>query len=228
MIESPLYIHPAEARRRFKELAAGEIGRDQLAYGALLISLEDHPALDLESSLSALDALAERAKMRADGDRSGVFVLGHLRAILFDEEHFRGDNDHYHDIRNVYLDEVIERRIGLPITLSIIVLHVAWRLGLDAVGVGLPGHYLVRIRFDLSEVYLDPFHAGVTRTLPEIRELVRGLSGSDLRAEHLRAWDERETLVRVLANLRGIQERRGDARRARQAEERMRILSREE
>jgi regulator of sirC expression with transglutaminase-like and TPR domain len=112
--------------------------------------------------------------------------------------------------------------------LSIIFLHVAAKLGLAASGVGLPGHYIVKVQFALNEVYVDPFHGGTTLTLAEIAELLRQISGGSLQlaSEHLRAWSGRETLARVLANLQSMWMRAGDARRANAARERMELLAR--
>src|SRR5215212_1751021 len=139
---------------------------------------------------------------------------------------YRGETDDYYDPRNAYLNEVIDRRRGIPITLSIVFLDVATRVGLTAFGVGLPGHYIVKVQFELNEVYVDPFHDGATLTMTEIVELVSGVSGGKVRlsSEHLRSWTPRQTLVRVLANLQGMWTRAGDPRKAAAARERMDIL----
>jgi len=222
--------HPAEARRQFRELAEGEIGPGDLARGALLIALEDNPQIDVEHYLGELAAIADRVRRRGGPGEPPVFRLGHLHAELFDVAGFRGDTDDYYDPRNAYLNEVIDRRMGIPITLSIIVLDVATRIGLRAFGVGLPGHYIVKVQFELNEVYVDPFHGGATLTMNEIVELVSGVSGGKVRltSEHLRSWTPRHTLLRVLANLQGMWTRAGDARKAAAARERMDILQRED
>lgn len=222
-----MLIHPAEARRQFREFAAGEITNENLAHGALLIALEDYPRLDVNGYLDELNGLAARAKRKCVGGEPPIFHLGHMHAELFDVDGYRGDTTSYYDPRNCYLNEVIDRRMGIPITLSIIYLHVATRLGFIAFGVGLPGHYIVKVQFELNELYVDPFHGGSTLTLPEIAELVRQTSGGSktLAAEHLRAWSGRETLARVLANLYSMWNRAGDSRRASSARERMEMLA---
>lgn len=222
-----MLIHPAEARRQFTEYAAGEITNENLARGALLIALEDHPRLDVESYLDELDALAARAEARCIAGEPPVFRLGHLHAEMFDVDGYRGDTTSYYDPRNAFLNEVIDRRLGIPITLSIVFLHVGSKMGLKASGVGLPGHYIVKVQFELNELYVDPFHSGESLSMPEIAELVRQVSGPgvQLASEHLRAWSGRETLARVLANLQSMWALSGDVRRARSAEERIAILS---
>ena len=223
-----MLIHPAEARRRFVEYAEDEITNENLARGALLIALEDYPRLDLNGYLDELDALAMRVERRCTEGEPPVFRLGHLHAEMFDVDGFRGDTQSYYDPRNAYLNEVIDRKLGIPITLAIVFLHVATKIGLSASGVGLPGHYLVKVQFELNEVYVDPFDGGSTLTIPEIGSLLRQITGGSqqLMSEHLRAWSGRETLQRVCANLMNMWNRAGDSRRVAAAKERMELLSR--
>ena len=221
-------IHPAEARRRFREFAEGEITNANVAEGALLIALEDFPRVDVAYCLGQLDELASRVKRRGSASDPAVFRLGHLHAEMFDVDGYRGDSVNYFDPRNAYLHEVIERKMGLPISLSIIFLHVAERVGLGASGVGLPGHFIVKVQFELNEVYVDPYHQGATLTMPEIADLLGDVTGGrvKLSSEHLRSWSGRETLQRVLANLQGMWARSGDGRRSAAAAERMELLAR--
>lgn len=221
-----MLIHPAEARRQFMEYAAGEITNENLARGALLIALEESARLDVEAYLGELDDLALRVERRCVTGEPPVFRLGHVHAEMFDTDGYQGNTESYYDPRNALLNEVIERRRGIPITLSIIYLHVVTKLGLAASGVGLPGHYVVKVQFELNELYVDPFHGGTTLTQAELGELLREVSGGSTRlaSEHLRAWNGRETLARVLANLQNMWLRSGDSRRAAAARERMELL----
>ena len=222
-----MLTHPAEARRRFREYAAGEITSENLAYGALLIALEDNPGIDIDRYVAMLNDLAARADRRCTRGEPPIFRLGHLHAEMFDVDGYRGDANHYYDPKNAYLSDVIDRRKGLPISLSIIFLHLAAKLGLSAAGVGLPGHFIVKVQFELNEVYVDPFHEGTTLTMQEIAALLQQVSGGNLSlsSEHLRAWTGRETLVRVLGNLQSMWNRAGDSKKMHAAQERMEILS---
>ena len=224
---SLMLTHPAEARRRFREYAAGDITNANLAYGALLIALEDNPGIDVDQYVVALDTIARRAASRGNPGEPAVFRLGHLHAELFDDDGYRGDTVSYYDPRNAYLNEVVDRKRGIPITLSVVFIHAATKLGLTAAGVGLPGHYIVKVQFELNEIYVDPFQGGATLTLSEIAALLKQVSGgaTELSGEHLRAWNGRETLVRVLANLESMWSRAGDPRRATSARERIAILN---
>ncbi|HET8773690.1 MAG TPA: transglutaminase-like domain-containing protein [Thermoanaerobaculia bacterium] len=223
-----MLIHPAEARRQFVEYAEGEITNENLARGALLIALEDSPSLDVNRYLAELDGLATRVQRRCGPGEPPIFRLGHLHAEMFDVDRYRGDTRSYYDTRNGYLHEVIDRKLGIPITLAIVFLHVATKIGLAAAGVGLPGHYLVKVQFELNEVYVDPFHEGTTLTIPEIGAMLHRLTGGSqqLMSEHLRAWSGRQTLQRVLANLVNMWNRAGDSRRMAAAKERMELLAR--
>lgn len=222
----PTFVHPAEARRRFAEFAAGEIGVGDLAHGALLIALEEYPRLDVDHYLGELAALAERVRRRGSPHDPPVFRLGHLHAEMFDRDGYRGDEANYYDPRNAFLNDVIDRKAGLPILLSIVYLDVATRAGLNAAGVGLPGHYVVKVTFEMNELYVDPFHGGTTLTMSEIATMISGISGGQVRltSEHLRAWTPRQTLARVLGNLQNIWGRAGEARKAHAAAERIELL----
>ena len=204
----------------FEEFASGEIDNENIARGALLIALEDERRVDVDAYLAELDDLTERILRRIRPGEPPVFRLGHLHAEMFDVDGYIGDDNNYYDPRNAYLNQVIDRRRGLPIALSIVFLHVAARVGLNAFGVGLPGHYIVKVQFELNELYIDPFHGGTTLARNEIAELV----GGRVTSEHLRAWSARETLKRVLGNLAGMWARAGDMRKVQTAQERMAIL----
>lgn len=225
-MSEPVYIHPAEARRRFTEFAGGEITNDNLALGALLIALEDHPDLNVDARLLQLEQLVKRIRARCNAGEPPVFRLGHLHAEMFDVEGYSGDAENYYDPRNAYLDDVMDRKRGLPIVLSIVFLHVANRIGLNAAGVGLPGHYIVKVQFELNEVYVDPFRGGETLSVREIEAIVRETTGGTARlsSDHLRAWGGRETLMRVLTNLHSMWLRAGDSRKAAAAGERLALL----
>jgi regulator of sirC expression with transglutaminase-like and TPR domain len=228
MSSDPLYVHPAEARRRFEEYCAGEIREANLARGALLVALEEYPRLDVDAYLEELETLAASVRRRMGTGEPGIFRLGHLHHVIFEEAGFNGNAQNYYDVRNSFLNEVIDRKVGLPITLSTVFIDVARRIGLNASGLGLPGHYIVRVQFELSEVFIDPFHAGRTLTLLEIDTMLAEMSGGQvrLRPHFLRRWSARETLIRLLANLQNAFARAGDEKKASGAAERIAILNR--
>ena len=222
----PVTMQGADTRRRFLEFAAGDITSENLALGALLIAAEDYPRLDVDGYLRQLDDLADRVISRSVRGEPAIFRLEHVHEELFVNAGFRGDAENYYDPRNAYLNEVIDRKVGLPITLSIIFLHVASRVGLTAHGVGLPGHFIVKVQFELSEVYVDPFRGGEMPAMSELAAVVGEVTGGSVRltSDHLRAWSGRTILMRVLSNLQNLWTRAGDTRRAAAAAERLEIL----
>ncbi|HWN13521.1 MAG TPA: transglutaminase-like domain-containing protein, partial [Candidatus Dormibacteraeota bacterium] len=129
-----------------------------LARAALLIAAAEQPALDVDKELARLDDLAEAAAPR--GGQDELRRLHRLREFLFEEQGFAGDRGDYFDPRNSYLNHVLDRRLGIPITLSLVLIEVGRRLGLDMEGVGLPGHFITGIRIGGEHVLLDPFNRG--------------------------------------------------------------------
>ena len=123
---------------------AGTADARSLAEGALWIAAEAQPGLDVRAWLSRLDALGYRAAERLTSEMDVDHAATAVSQFLFEEEGFRGNAEDYYDPRNSFLHHVLDRRLGIPITLSIVYVAVAARAGLEAVGVGLPGHFIVR------------------------------------------------------------------------------------
>jgi regulator of sirC expression with transglutaminase-like and TPR domain len=203
-------------RERFAELASrrdADLGLADLELGAILIAAEEYPDLDLAVVRNALDRLGERASDRiADASADGARVE-RLNRFLFGEERFAGATEYY-DPRNSYLNEVLARRCGIPITLALVYIAVARRAGLDARGISFPGHFLVRCAGHEEQI-IDAFH-GRTISQDEIgARLVQALGPhTELRPElHLRDASAREILVRMLGNLQRIFGSTGDAER---------------
>jgi regulator of sirC expression with transglutaminase-like and TPR domain len=192
-----------DARARFAELCRRPDAEIPLAEAALWIAAESCPGLDVPRYLHELDALAARSRgslYGASDPRERVLRLNHA---LFSVEGFAGNEREYDDPRNSYLNEVLERRTGLPITLSIVYVEVARRLGLEAAGVGFPGHFLAKVAVDGGEVIVDPF-SGRALGLRDCAELLRRVAGDGARLEErlLEATPHRDILLRVLANLK--------------------------
>ena len=184
-----------DATARFVELVARPEDQIPLDEGALLIAAHAYPDLDVAAQLSRLDALAEGC---ADP------TLEALCHHLFGDCGFTGNAGEYHDPRNSYLNEVLDRRLGIPISLSVLTIEVGRRLGLALAGVGMPGHFLVRHQGE-PPVLLDPFGAGRRLGEPEAEELFRSLGGSGpFLPQFLDPVGPRAILSRMLANLQGV------------------------
>jgi regulator of sirC expression with transglutaminase-like and TPR domain len=182
-----------------------------LLEGALLIAKDAYPALDPEEIEAHLDALAEPLI------RAGVAAMpapSQARALaehLFVRLGFRGNRDDYYDPKNSFLNEVVARRVGIPISLSLLYVEVARRSGVTASPVGFPGHFLARIDDLERRVVVDPFHGGEALDEVGLAELLRR-AGSKLRysSDMIAATPVRHVLARMLMNLRGIYASRGD------------------
>jgi regulator of sirC expression with transglutaminase-like and TPR domain len=177
-----------DAVARFAMLVEGPESAIPLDEAALCIAAVDHP-VDVAAELARLDALA--AELAVDD----APALAHA---LFVERGFAGNTLDYGDPRNSYLDEVLRRRLGIPITLSLLMIEVGRRRGIPLVGVGMPGHFLV----GCDEGYVDPFHAGAVLDAAGARRLFeRTQPGAPFAEHYLDPIGARALLSRVLANL---------------------------
>jgi regulator of sirC expression with transglutaminase-like and TPR domain len=193
-------------RSRLATLVAQPEAELDLAKAALLIAAEEYPQLTPEPYLRRLDLLAERVKDRLDDEGAGPVVLQELTRVLFREEGFRGNAEAYYDPRNSFLNDVLDRRLGVPLTLSIVVLEVGWRLGLPLRGVNFPGHFLVRYDGEAMPLLVDPFQRGEIRFEDQAQELLDRVYGGAvaLQPDYLRPAGKKDILVRLLSNLKGI------------------------
>jgi regulator of sirC expression with transglutaminase-like and TPR domain len=199
-------------RRTLDELArvvAADEPRIDLFHAALLVAKLDNPELDVAASTRDLDRLvADIAKRSADADET--MKLATLNRVLFEELGFHGSRGDYYNRSNSYVNEVLDDREGIPITLSVVYMELARRLGLRVEGVGFPGHFLVRSLPAAGEPrWLDVFDRAAVRSRDDLARQLREQSGDELTDEHLATVGPRAILVRMLSNLRGIATREG-------------------
>jgi regulator of sirC expression with transglutaminase-like and TPR domain len=185
-----------------------------LLEGALLIASDARPGLDPHAVEDEIDGLAAPLKARRIGELPAPTQARVLADHLFVGFGFHGNDADYYDPRNSFLDEVIARRTGIPISLSVLYVEVARRAGVMASPVGFPGHFLVRIDDAERRTVVDPFHGGGALDEVALADLLRR-SGSKLRysSELVAPTPVRQVLARMLMNLRGIYASRGDFRR---------------
>ena len=193
-------------------LKANDGGVDQLR-AAAAIALIAYPDLDVDGVLAAFDALAEDIRAEAGPASSLDTAIAGLNRALFVERGFSGNRDAYDDPRNSYLHEVLERRTGIPITLSLVYVELGRRLGLPLDGVGFPAHFIVRAGDEQRGYrYLDPFNGGNALARDDLAAFLRRQGGDpDRQLEtFLTAVTPRQLLARILYNLEGMYVRRGD------------------
>lgn len=201
--------------RALQELISKPDEEIDLAEAALLIAAPEYPDLDTGFYLGKLDEFAAKAGALARVPESPWNKVEAVATTLFGELGFRGNIENYYDPRNSFLNEVIERRTGIPITLSVLFIEVAKRLGVNLQGVGMPAHFLVKFAVDEQEHFFDPFNAGSLLSADDCVELLGKLSDNQIefRPDYLSAVTKKQILSRMLANLRGIHIRAKDYER---------------
>jgi regulator of sirC expression with transglutaminase-like and TPR domain len=198
----------------FHDLIRGPDAALDLSRAALAVARIEYPTLDERRELARVDALAVRV---GPGRRSEAGeTLERLKRVLFDEEKFRGNADEYYDPRNSCLNDVLDRKLGIPITLSVLTMEVGRRVGLEIAGVGLPGHFIVSASVAGRGVLLDPFHGGAVLTPSSAAEQAARAVGRPVKIEeaHWAPCTRRQIVVRMLRNLKTIYARRSDWERA--------------
>jgi regulator of sirC expression with transglutaminase-like and TPR domain len=180
-----------------------------LAEACLMVAQDAYPDLDPAPHLARIDALAATVKSRVAADAFAKQKVAALNRHLFSELGFHGNAEDYYDPRNSYLNEVLERRTGIPITLSVLYMEVGRRLGLRLQGVSFPGHFLVKLRVSGGQLVLDPFCGGEAQSESDLRArlaLVLPQREADTLplTQFLQAATPRQILARILRNLKGI------------------------
>jgi regulator of sirC expression with transglutaminase-like and TPR domain len=199
-------------RAQLIEMLGRDETRIELDRAALLIAAEEYPQLDVDYYIAQLDGFAEELRPRLPSPAGSLSDLRRLRDYLFNDLGFRGNSGHYFDARNSFLNDVIDRRLGIPITLSVIFIEVGRRVGLELQGVGMPGHFIVKHLSEEGEVLFDPFNEGKELTADECRALIVEMYGGELifHPSFLRAVSKQQIIVRMLQNLKGIYARAND------------------
>ena len=200
-------MNPDRTLDEFTQLVKGpEI---DLGAVALAIARIEHPDLSPGPALAELDELAARSSvLSARGRRA----LDRLCSFLFESEKFRGNSEDYYDPRNSCLNDVLDRRLGIPITLAVVVIEVGRRVGLDICGIGLPGHFCVGARVDGELVMLDPFASGRALDRANAEAIASRAVGRAVKLTdaHFVPATRSQIAVRMLRNLESIYARRED------------------
>ena len=214
------------ARARFAAIAALPDHRIDVAEAALWVAAEARPEVDVARYRAKLVALAERASARIASDREPLDRVVQLVRFLHEDERLRGNASDYYDPRNSWLCDVLDRGLGIPITLSIVWVEVARRLGLRAAGVGFPGHFLVQVEVgDGSEILVAAFHGRLLDLHDCAQLLARSAgAGAPLDPALLRPAPPREILVRLLRNLKHAHAQRDEIEAALASCERILLL----
>jgi regulator of sirC expression with transglutaminase-like and TPR domain len=198
----------------FEKVIAGKDERIDLARACLLIAQDAYPGLDIDRYLGDIERMALRLRSRMPQSGGAEERVVALNQYLFDDLGYQGNAENYYDPRNSYLNEVMDRRVGIPITLSILYMEVGRRVGLPIEGISFPGHFLVRLRLRGGTLVLDPFTGGTPLSEVELRErlqrvIPQGVAdnvpvGELPMDQFLEPATNRQILSRLLRNLKGI------------------------
>jgi len=197
-----------------------------LAKAALHIAQEEYPELDTEEYLNALDTMAVELQERLPASRYPLRMVQSINQYLYDDLGFAGNKTNYYDPRNSFLNQVIDRRLGIPITLSLVYLEVAQRVDFPMLGVGMPGHFLIRPDVPDIEIFVDPFHDGEILFPQDCQDRLSQIYQQPvtLQPEFLDVISKRQFLSRMLNNLKYIYLKQQDFTKALAAVERILLL----
>ena len=194
---------------RFLRIVSGPDETINLAEAALVIASEEYRDLDIAAYLARLDDMAATLKRRLRPDISQADSLIALNRFLFEEHGFTGNAADYYDARNSFLNEVMDRKRGIPITLALVHIEIGRRIGLPLQGVSFPAHFLVKCPLREGTVVLDPYAKGTSLSFDDLRQRVKSLSNGaepprSVLAGMLASASNKDILVRMLRNLKGI------------------------
>src|SRR5262245_18800464 len=189
----------------FKNLATMPEHKISLAEAALQIALDEYPELDISHYKNLLKGWSNSMNAKFSRKRTRN-QLEEINQWLFNEMNFTGNIENYYDPRNSFLNDVMDRRTGIPITLSVIYLEIDWALGLTADGIGFPGHFLVRVIDEGRSLYVDPFHKANITSASECTQFLNEITEGELEFDQkfLSAVKKKDIIVRMLRNLKRI------------------------
>lgn len=202
-------VRPAAVMsERLRQIVSGPEQAIDLAEAALLVASHEYPDLDVARYLALIEEFAAALRSRVEPDASTQQRITALNQYLFGDLSFAPNAEDYYDPRNNFLNDVLERRIGIPITLSVLYMEVGRRIGLHLQGVSFPGHFLVKCAVADGTVVLDPYSGGVSLGLADLQKRLRQVRGGEVSraivAELLVAADKKEIILRLLRNLKAI------------------------
>ncbi|MGH7846595.1 MAG: SirB1 family protein [Candidatus Binatia bacterium] len=200
----------------FEEAVCRPEEQIDLARASLAIAQAEYPDLDIGRYLSKMEEMAEEVRSRAGENADPPRLIATLNFILFTREGLRGNSTDYYDPKNSFLNEVIERKRGIPISLSVIYMEVGRRAGLKLAGVGFPGHFLVKHMGAEEEIIIDPFHRGAILSPEELQDRLDQVYAGKvaLDKDFLAAASKKQILFRMLNNLKSTYLQQEDFARA--------------
>lgn len=197
-----------------------------LAKAALYIALEEYRDIEPEEYLNILDAMADELRDRLPAQNYPLRIIQTINRYLYEDLQFAGNDADYYDPRNSFLNQVIDRRTGIPISLSLVYLEIAKRIDFPMVGIGMPGHFLIKPDFADAAIFVDAFNGGEILFTEDCQDRISQIYGQvmELQPAFLAPVSPRQLLARMLGNLKAIYLQQGDPVRVLRAIERILLL----
>ena len=217
---------PAMIRQHLLEMLQRPDAQIDLARAALLVAAENDPSLDVDAEMERLERWAGELNRRIDPSWNNLQRLARLRTFMYEDLGFKGDVRGYYSPANSLLHSVMSRRLGIPLTLSIVFMEIGWRIGVPFEGVGFPGHFLVRLTGEPGDLLLDPYDHGASVHEDDCRRMIQLTTGGTVPydASMIRSLGKRDMIGRLLFNLKVACLKAGDDVGALSAVERLLLL----
>ena len=180
----------------------GDLTLDRTAF--MVAKVLQHPSLDIEGQLQIMDSIASELKIFVNYKKRPTEIINAMNEYIFEKQVFSGNSQDYYDPRNSYLNDVIARKTGIPITLSVLYIELARRVQFKLYGVGFPGHFLIKYTDNDLEIVLDPFSKGRILAYEDYQALLDQLYNGQVTFEKrfLNAVTNEQILIRMLRNLK--------------------------
>ncbi len=217
---------PALIRQHFHEMIQRPEPEIDLARAALLVAAENDPTLDVDTEMARLETWARELGGRIEPGWNNLQRLARLRTFMYEHLGFKGDVRGYYSPANSMLHSVMTRRLGIPLTLSIVFMEIGWRIGVPFEGVGFPGHFLVRLAGEPGDLLLDPYDHGASVHEEDCRRMIELTTGGTVPYDPsmIRSLGKRDMIARLLFNLKVACLKAGDDLGALSAVERLLLL----
>ena len=195
---------PTLTRQQLKEMLERPDAQIDLARTALLVAAESDPTLDVDTEMARLEQWAQELGRRIDPSWNNLQRLARLRTFMYEDLGFKGDVRGYYSPANSLLHSVMSRRLGIPLTLSIVFMEIGWRIGVPFEGVGFPGHFLVRLPGEPGDLLLDPYDHGASVHEEDCRRMIELTTGGTVPYDPsmIRSLGKRDMVARLLFNLK--------------------------
>ncbi|MDX2096574.1 MAG: tetratricopeptide repeat protein [Leptolyngbyaceae cyanobacterium bins.59] len=221
-------MNTAEARQQFKAAIDRPDCDINLAEAALCIALEEYPFLPVTDYLQQIDRMAEVVRVQLPAEKYPLRIIQTINRYLYQEQKFVGNTESYYDPRNSFLNDVLDRKTGIPITLALVYLEIARRIDFPMVGINMPGHFVIKPEIEDMDVYVDAFHEGQILFPEDCRDRLTAIYGQTLEISQIPSLLEkissRRFLARMLTNLKYIYLNQGVFTKALAVVERLLLL----